>query len=169
MRDSQLPMPISNRQLTTGNSNNSKPFTIDDSPFTIHDNMSKTFLIAASLFGALGVALGAFGAHGLEKITTDEKILHGFHTGAQYQLYHALALVGAGILYDKFPVNTMKWAGYSFITGIILFSGSLYLLTFLKIQSSSAVKIVGPITPLGGVCFIAGWALLLIAVIQKKN
>ena len=117
--------------------------------------MSRKFLIAASILGALAVALGAFGAHSLEKMTSDEKILHGFQTGTQYQIYHVLALLAVGILYDKFPVNTMKWAGYSFIAGIILFSGSLYLLTFLKIQESSAVRFVGPVTPLGGLCFLA--------------
>lgn len=131
--------------------------------------MNNTFFIAASVFGALAVTLGAFGAHGLEKITTDGKILHGFETATEYQMYHALALLAVAILYDKFPVNAMKWAGYSFMAGIILFSGSLYLLTFLKIQESSAVKFVGPITPVGGICFIAGWLLLLIAVMKKKN
>jgi uncharacterized membrane protein YgdD (TMEM256/DUF423 family) len=131
--------------------------------------MQRNFLITASLLGALAVALGAFGAHGLEKIATDGKILHGFQTATEYQMYHALALLAVAILYDKFPVSTMKWAGYSFIAGIILFSGSLYLLTFLKIQESSAVKFVGPITPVGGICFIAGWLLLLIAVMKKKN
>ena len=130
--------------------------------------MNKIFLISASLFGALAVALGAFGAHGLEKLTTDSKILHGFQTGTQYQVYHALALLAVAILYDKFPVKAMKWAGYSFIAGIILFSGSLYLLTILRIQESPAVKFVGPVTPLGGLCFIAGWLLLLVAVIRKK-
>lgn len=129
--------------------------------------MLRTFVTAAAVFGALGVALGAFGAHGLEKITADEKILQGFRTGTQYQLYHALALLAVGLLWDKFPVKTMKWAGYSFITGIILFSGSLYLLTFLKTQDSSAVKFAGPVTPLGGLCFIIGWLLLLLSVIRK--
>jgi uncharacterized membrane protein YgdD (TMEM256/DUF423 family) len=62
----------------------------------------------------------------------------------------------------------MKWAGYSFIAGIILFSGSLYLLTFLKIQESSAVKFVGPVTPFGGVMFILGWIFLLIAALKAK-
>ena len=130
--------------------------------------MSRPFLIAASVFGALGVAIGAFGAHGLEKLTTDSKILHGFQTGTQYQVYHALALLAVAILYEKFPLKAMKWAGYSFIAGIILFSGSLYLLAFLKIQESSAVKFAGPVTPLGGICFIAGWFLLLVAVLRKK-
>lgn len=131
--------------------------------------MLKKFIIAAAIFGGLGVALGAFGAHGLEKVTNDEKILQGFRTGVQYQLYHALALLAVAILYDKFSVKAMKWAGYFFIAGIILFSGSLFLLTFLKIQESNAVKFVGPVTPLGGLCFIAGWVFLLLAVLRKNN
>lgn len=130
--------------------------------------MLRKFIIAAAIFGGLGVALGAFGAHGLEKVTSNEKILQGFRTGVQYQLYHALALLAVAILYDKFPVMTMKWAGYSFIAGVILFSGSLYLLTFLKIQESNIVKMVGPVTPLGGLCFIAGWLFLLLTVLRKK-
>lgn len=130
--------------------------------------MHRKFIIAAAIFGGLGVALGAFGAHGLERVTDDEKILQGFRTGVQYQLYHALALLAVAILYDKFPFKMMKWAGYSFIAGTILFSGSLYLLTFLKIQESNAVKFAGPVTPLGGVCFIAGWLFLLVAVLRKK-
>ena len=130
--------------------------------------MHKRHLIAAAVFGGLAVAFGAFGAHSLANITSDEKILHGFQTGVQYQLYHALALLAIGILYEKNPGKWLKWAGYFFIAGIILFSGSLYLLTFLKIQESSAVKFVGPVTPLGGIFFIAGWLFLLMAVIKGK-
>jgi len=130
--------------------------------------MLRKFIIAAAIFGGLGVALGAFGAHGLEKATSDQKILQGFRTGVQYQLFHALALLGVAILYDKFPDKMMKWAGYFFISGIILFSGSLYLLTFLKIQGSNAIKFVGPVTPLGGLCLIAGWLFLLLAVLRRK-
>lgn len=130
--------------------------------------MHKNFIIAAAIFGGLAVALGAFGAHGLERITSDEKILHGFQTGVQYQMYHALTLLAIGVLYDKLPVVWMKWAGMSFVAGIILFSGSLYLLTFLKIQESNSISIVGPITPLGGVSFMAGWLCLMIAVVRKK-
>jgi uncharacterized membrane protein YgdD (TMEM256/DUF423 family) len=130
--------------------------------------MHKNYLIAAAIFGGLAVALGAFGAHGLESITSDEKVLHGFQTGVQYQMYHALALIAVAMLFDKLPANWMKWAGTCFIAGIILFSGSLYLLTFFKIQESSAVKFVGPITPLGGLFLIAGWLCLLIAGVKKK-
>ncbi len=131
--------------------------------------MNKKLLIAASVFGGLAVALGAFGAHGLESITSDAKILHGFQTGVHYQMYHSLALLVIAIMYEKFQNKSIKWAGNFFITGIILFSGSLYLLTFLQIQESSAVKIVGPITPLGGIFFITGWLFLLMAAIKKKK
>jgi uncharacterized membrane protein YgdD (TMEM256/DUF423 family) len=130
--------------------------------------MHKNFLIAGAAFAGLAVALGAFGAHGLENITSDEKILHGFQTGVQYQMYHALALLGIAILYDRVNTRWIKMAGSFFITGIILFSGSLYLLSFLKIQESSAVKFVGPVTPIGGIFFIAGWLFLLVAALKRK-
>jgi uncharacterized membrane protein YgdD (TMEM256/DUF423 family) len=130
--------------------------------------MHKTYLSAAAIFGGLAVALGAFGAHGLESTTADEKILHGFQTGVQYQMYHALALLAIAILFEKYSDRRLKWAANCFIAGIILFSGSLYLITFLKIQENSAVKIAGPITPLGGVFFIAGWLFLFIAAMKKK-
>jgi uncharacterized membrane protein YgdD (TMEM256/DUF423 family) len=130
--------------------------------------MHKQYLVVAAVLGGLAVALGAFGAHGLENITNDEKILHGFQTGVQYQMYHALALMATGILSAHFANQWMRWAANCFLTGIILFSGSLYLLTFLKIQGSTAIRFVGPITPLGGLFFIAGWLFLLVAVLRHK-
>lgn len=130
--------------------------------------MYKTYIAVAAIFGGLAVGLGAFGAHGLQKLTNDEKILHGFQTGVQYQIYHALALLAIVILYEKIPVRQMKLAATCFIAGIILFSGSLYLLTFLKLQGSGAVRFVGPVTPLGGIFFIAGWLFLLLTVTSRK-
>lgn len=131
--------------------------------------MHKKYLAAGAFTAGLAVALGAFGAHGLQKLTSDEKILHGFQTGVQYQFYHALALLLLGIMRAHMPVKSLRGPATFFIAGIILFSGSLYLLTWLKLQESGAVKFVGPLTPLGGVCFIAGWLLLLVAVLSKKN
>jgi uncharacterized membrane protein YgdD (TMEM256/DUF423 family) len=130
--------------------------------------MHKRFLAIAAVFGGLAVALGAFGAHGLERLTTDEKILQGFRTGTQYQMYHALALLLVAGLYDKFSLVPVKWAANCFITGIILFSGSLYLLTYFKIQESDAVKFVGPVTPVGGLFLISGWLFLLAAALKKN-
>lgn len=130
--------------------------------------MHKKYLATAAIFGGLAVALGAFGAHSLESLTNDEKILHGFQTGVQYQMYHALALLGLAFLIEKFSEARLKWAANFFIAGIILFSGSLYLLTFLKIQGSAAIRFVGPITPLGGIFFIAGWLFLLLFAVKRK-
>jgi uncharacterized membrane protein YgdD (TMEM256/DUF423 family) len=130
--------------------------------------MHKNYLAAGALFGGLSVALGAFGAHALQRVTGDEKIIHGFQTAVQYQMYHSLALLTLGILADKLPARWIKWSGICFISGIVLFSGSLYLLTFLKLEESDAVRFVGPVTPVGGLFFIAGWLVLLGAVVKKK-
>lgn len=131
--------------------------------------MHKSFLIAGALFGGLAVILGAFGAHGLQKITADEKLLQGFQTAVQYQMYHALALLAVAIIYDRLPDRLVKWSGILFILGIILFSGSLYLLTALKINESGLTKIAGPITPAGGLVLVAGWLFLLIGVLKKRS
>jgi uncharacterized membrane protein YgdD (TMEM256/DUF423 family) len=129
--------------------------------------MHKNYLITASFFGALAVALGAFGAHGLKKIV-DADTVTTFQTGVQYQMYHSLALLAVAILFERFPNKWIKWAGAGFIIGIILFSGSLYFLTVLKATGQSGMNGVGIITPFGGVSFILGW-LFLFPGIMKKN
>jgi len=126
-------------------------------------------MAVSATLGGLGVALGAFGAHGLQKITADEKIIHGYQTGVQYQMYHALALMAIAIIYFQFKGSLIKWAAILFITGIVLFSGSLYFITILKVQENDAVKFVGPVTPIGGILFIAGWLAILIASLKKNN
>jgi uncharacterized membrane protein YgdD (TMEM256/DUF423 family) len=83
-------------------------------------------------------------------------------------MYHALALMIVAAVYDKFSGSYVKWAAMCFITGVILFSGSLYLLTFLKIQQSPMTRFIGPITPIGGVFLIAGWVCLLAAAVKRK-
>lgn len=130
--------------------------------------MHKKYIAAGAFLGGLAVALGAFGAHGLQKITDDAKIIQNFQTAAQYQMYHALALIATGILFEKFGNRLLNIAAILFILGIVFFSGSLYLMTWLKIEGSNAIKAVGPVTPLGGVCFIAGWLLLMAAVLKRK-
>lgn len=130
--------------------------------------MHKIFFATAAIFGGLAVALGAFGAHGLEQVTSDENILQGFRTGVQYQMYHAIVLLFVALAFDKLSTKKARLAANCFITGIILFSGSLYLLTFLKIQESAAVRMAGPLTPVGGLFFIVGWLLLLFAAIKNK-
>jgi uncharacterized membrane protein YgdD (TMEM256/DUF423 family) len=131
--------------------------------------MPRIYLVIAALLGGLAVALGAFGAHGLQKITMDEKILKSFQTAVQYQMYHAIALLAVASLYYKFNSTLLKWAANCFILGIILFSGSLYLLTLLKIKGNDSFGFVGPITPIGGAFFIAGWVLLLFSFFRPKQ
>jgi uncharacterized membrane protein YgdD (TMEM256/DUF423 family) len=128
--------------------------------------MHKTFLITGSLLAALAVILGAFGAHGLKKITTPETVAT-FQTGVQYQVYHAFALLIVAILYEKFTNNFTHYAGVLFIVGIILFSGSLYALTALKATEKMGLSGIGILTPFGGLCFIAGWLLLVAGILKK--
>lgn len=119
-----------------------------------------------ALLGALAVALGAFGAHGLKKIVAEETV-QTFQTGVQYQMYHALALLLAGIIAEKSTSKLNQYAGWFFIYGIILFSGSLYLLTVFKATDTIGLSKIGLITPFGGLSFIAGWVCLFISVLKK--
>lgn len=127
--------------------------------------MHKGFLITALVLGAASVILGAFGAHALKKLVPEAAITI-FETGVRYQFYHVFALALAAILYQYFSTNLISWAGACFIIGIILFSGSLYVLTYAKAVNSSSFSWVGPVTPLGGLFLIAGWILLAVAVIK---
>lgn len=118
--------------------------------------MLRGFLMLAAFFGFTGVALGAFAAHGLKNRLTPE-YLAIFHTGVTYQLVHTLALLGVALLATQIPGRLITWAGASFAIGILLFSGSLYLLTI------TGVSKLGIITPFGGLAFLAGWICLGLA------
>jgi uncharacterized membrane protein YgdD (TMEM256/DUF423 family) len=129
--------------------------------------MHKKFLLIAALLGGLSVMLGAFAAHGLKAVVTAD-VLQIFETAVKYQMYHALALLAVGILLQQSPVKQLRWAANFFIAGIILFSGSLYLLCYIKHQQLSPIW-VGAITPFGGFCFIAGWIFLAVGVGRKST
>ena len=118
--------------------------------------MLRSFLMLAAFFGFTGVGLGAFAAHGLKNRLTPE-YLAIFHTGVTYQLVHALALFGVALLATQLQGRLVAWAGISFSVGILLFSGSLYLLTTLSIGK------LGIITPFGGLAFLIGWLCLGLA------
>ena len=121
--------------------------------------MHKRFLAIGSLLAALAVVLGAFAAHALKtRLTADA--LYVFETGVRYQMYHAVAIIITGLLYREYPAKNILLAGKFFLWGIILFSGSLYLLTFIKAINANNFLWVGAVTPLGGVFFIGGWVLL---------
>ncbi len=128
--------------------------------------MNKSFLITAALLGSLSVVLGAFGAHGLKsKIPADA--LEIFETSVRYQFYHVFALIFVAMLAKNFPGSFITWSGRLFIAGIILFCGSLYLLTYFKAIGNQQLNWLGAITPVGGLCFIGGWILLAFAVIRS--
>ncbi|MGF9892711.1 DUF423 domain-containing protein [Priestia megaterium] len=120
----------------------------------------KLFLIIGAINAMLAVALGAFGAHGLEgKIS--EKYLEVWKTGVQYQMFHAMGLFVIAFLLSKFPQSSLLTAsGWIMFAGIVLFSGSLYVL------STSGIKVLGAITPLGGVAFIVAWILMVVAAVK---
>ncbi len=124
--------------------------------------MERVFLGIAALAGALAVASGAFGAHALADRLPPER-LATFETGARYLMVHALALVGVALAPGRLPsaAGWLQASGWSFIAGMLLFSGSLFLLTL------TGVRWLGAITPLGGVAFIAGWIFLLVAALRR--
>ena len=128
--------------------------------------MHKGFLTLGALFGALSVALGAFAAHGLKKIF-DANQLQTFETAVRYQFYHVFALIIAAILFQSFPGKAMLWACRFFVAGIIIFSGSLYALTYTQYAGLDQFRWLGMVTPFGGVSLIAGWCCMTWAVYKK--
>lgn len=116
---------------------------------------SRFWLIVAGLSGAIGVTMGAFGAHGLEKRLVELGTLDAYNVGAQYQMYHTLALLGVAWIADRGTSKSLQAAGWAFLIGNVLFSGSLYVL------GVTGIKALGAVTPLGGTAYIVGWVLLL--------
>jgi uncharacterized membrane protein YgdD (TMEM256/DUF423 family) len=119
--------------------------------------MDKLFVMLGSGLMFLGVALGAFGAHGLNDYLTRHELTNTFETAVRYHMIHGLAIFAAAWVADKWAGPLPTWAGYLFVIGIILFSGSLYLLV------ATRLRWLGAITPLGGLAFLAGWACLFLA------
>jgi uncharacterized membrane protein YgdD (TMEM256/DUF423 family) len=124
--------------------------------------MTRTFATLGCLLAFVAVAAGAFGAHALRARLTPD-LLAVWETAARYQMYHALALLGVAWALDRWPGRLAVIAGWLMIVGIVLFSGSLYLL------SNSGVRWLGAITPLGGLAFLAGWACLAIHLWSHSN
>lgn len=118
--------------------------------------MTKAFVLSATIFGALGVAAGAFGAHGLED-RLDARALDIWQTAVEYEMYHALALLGTAWVADQVTSTAATVAGICFIVGTLIFSGTLYILAL------SGIRWLGAITPIGGVSLIAGWIALFVA------
>lgn len=130
--------------------------------------MNKTFLIIGSLAAAIAVMLGAFGAHALKDRLQPEQ-LQVFETGVRYQFYHAFALIVVGLLAERTNSSLLNTIGYLFIAGIVFFSGSLYLLSGKNLLGIENWKFLGPVTPLGGLCFIVAWSLLAISIWKQTS
>ena len=129
--------------------------------------MHKGFLKTAAILGALSVAFGAFAAHTLKQ-SISAYALEIFETAVKYQFYHVFALLAVGILYKEFPNKFLKWSGRLFVAGIILFSGSLYILTAIKAAVQPGYNWIGAITPVGGLCFIIAWIFLFLGCNDKR-
>ena len=130
--------------------------------------MNKRIIITASILGMLGVITGAFGAHGLKALITSAQ-LEVWHTAVQYHFYHVFALLFLST-FARFKNNLIVASFYFFTFGIVLFSGSLYLMACRDILglSPSLIKTIGPITPVGGLLFIIGWLMLALAALRHK-
>jgi uncharacterized membrane protein YgdD (TMEM256/DUF423 family) len=118
------------------------------------------FLVIGAIFGGFSVILGAFGAHYFKKLISAEK-LESFETGVKYQMYHAIVLLIVGIAFPL-PTSSQLWACRCFVIGTVLFSGSIYFLSFAEYWKKN-LKFLGPITPLGGLFLIIGWSCLAIS------
>ena len=121
--------------------------------------MDRIFVILGALSGAIGVGAGAFGAHAL-RARLEPRMLEVFETGARYQMYHAVALLLVAWTASRWPGSLTTASGWLMVAGTVFFSGSLYALALTDI------RILGAITPIGGVCFIAGWLCLAIAAMR---
>ena len=125
--------------------------------------MNKKILLAGSVFGLLTVVIGAFGAHALEEILLQNGRVDTFETAVKYQGIHALALVLLGILSEKLNNSLIRYAAILMVIGILIFSGSLYILSITNIG------FLGAITPIGGIALIAGWILLIIGIYKSST
>jgi uncharacterized membrane protein YgdD (TMEM256/DUF423 family) len=129
--------------------------------------MYRQALTAGSVFAALAVILGAFGAHALKaRLTPDQLVV--FETGVRYHFYHSFALLITGIVFMAFPHKNLKTASSFFMIGIGLFSGSLYAMTILNLSGKS-IGPAGVLTPVGGVFFILGWVFLLSGILKTRK
>lgn len=121
----------------------------------------RTFVLLGAVFGGVAVATGAFAAHALAP-RVEPRMLEVFETAARYQMFHALALFAVAWVWQQTGARAARVAGWAFVLGIVLFSGSLYAMVF------SGVRALGMITPLGGVAFVVGWAALAAAAWRMR-
>ena len=125
--------------------------------------MNKLFLKTGAILAGLSIALGAFGAHAFKNILELSNNIETYETAARYQMYGAFTLILLGILTDKIPHKYLTWAGYCFIVGTIIFSGSLYLIC------ATGVKMWGAVAPIGGTSLMIGWILFFMGCLNSDS
>jgi uncharacterized membrane protein YgdD (TMEM256/DUF423 family) len=130
--------------------------------------MLKGLLIKAGILGVIGVLCGAFGAHALKEVLTLEQ-LASFNTGVRYQMVHTVVLLFLFLLISKYDLKQFRIAATLFFWGVILFSGSIYILTLKNIIGLEVLKFAGPITPLGGLLIITGWLFIVFGGMKLKE
>lgn len=122
----------------------------------------------AALYGFLAVAFGAFGAHALKDLLNESQ--HAiFDKAVQYQMFHSLAILATAFLYNRYPNKIFYRSGLAFIIGIFCFSGSLYILSCKDLIGLESTKVIGPVTPIGGIFFLVGWAMMLAGALKIKD
>lgn len=139
----------------------------------MENTIPKNKLVLIGILGAIAVSLGALGAHFLKSkletgLITPEQ-LNGFDTGVKYQMYHVISMLLLVVINKLYPNKFFGWAYALFLLGIILFSGSLYFLCTRNLLGADWLTFLGPITPLGGVCFVLGWLCLCLAVLKTDK
>ena len=123
--------------------------------------MKLNWFAVGAIAAAIGITFGAFGAHALKSRVTED-LLSIFEVGVRYQMYHALALLAVAWADERWPGSLLNASGWLFVLGILLFSGSLYLMTL------TGARWLGAVTPLGGLCFILGWIVLAMAALRAS-
>ena len=134
----------------------------------MYNKRIKQLMISTGISGMIAVMLGALGAHKLQDLLSPDS-LAAFKTGVYYQLFHTVALLAVLIWAKLFANKKILYAAYFFIVGIVLFSGSIYLLSTLSLHQLNWVKIFGPITPLGGIAFILAWFFVVLAAFEISD
>ncbi len=128
--------------------------------------MNKKIIVTAAFLGVIAIILGAFGAHALKKVLSIDQ-LATFETGVRYQMYHALFLLFIG-LFESISLQTKKWIFNLVLSGILLFSGSIYLLATNSLTAFD-FRIIGFVTPIGGLLLILAWVVLITMILNKKS